>query len=150
MIPVDNSYQITVLMGAPGAGKSTWVKNNHGSEYIYTTEGVRIDREIDVDEYMYNQRRRAIKAVEGGLCLIADGTHTISTHRAVWLNLAKRLQLTTRIIAFVTPLSDLLAVQDMRLHPAPNAIVRKHHHRMHGALQLIKKESWDNIEIIKR
>jgi predicted kinase len=114
MSPVDKSYQITVLMGAPGAGKSTWVKNNHGSEYIYTTEGVRVDREIDVDEYMYNQRRRAIKAVEGGLCLIADGTHTISTHRAVWLNLAKRLQLTTRIIAFVTPLSDLLAVQDRK------------------------------------
>lgn len=146
----DKDYQITVLMGAPGAGKSTWVKNNRGSEYIYTTEGVRIDRDLDVSEYMYNQRRLAIKAVEAGSCLIADGTHTIHTHRAVWLNLAKRLSLSTRLIAFVTPLPTLLVVQEARIHPAKNSVVRTHHHRMSRALQLIQKEGWDHIEIIKR
>jgi predicted kinase len=146
----DKDYQITVLMGAPGAGKSTWVKSNRANEYIYTTEGVRIDRDLDVSEYMYQQRRLAIKAVEAGSCLIADGTHTIHTHRAVWLNLAKRLGLSTRLIAFVTPLPTLLAVQESRLYPAPNAIVRTHHHRMNRALQLINKEGWDHIEIIRR
>ena len=150
MSAVDKSYQITVLMGAPGAGKSTWVRINHGAEHIYTTEGVRIDRDLDVSEYMYNQRRLAIKAVEAGLCLIADGTHTIHTHRAVWLNLAKRLGLSTRLIAFVTPLPTLLAVQKARIHPAKNSVVRTHHHRMARALQLINKEGWDHIEIIKR
>lgn len=147
---LSEDYQITVLMGAPGAGKSTWVKNNRGAEYIYTTEGVRIDRDLDVSEYMYNQRRLAIKAVEAGSCLIADGTHTIHTHRAVWLNLAKRLGLSTRLIVFVTPLAELLAVQEARIHPAKNSVVRTHHHRMSNAMQLIKKEGWDHIEIIRR
>lgn len=146
----DKDYQITVLMGAPGAGKSTWVQQHKTSEHIYVTEGVRIDRNMDVSEYMYNQRRRAIWSVEAGLCLIADGTHTIHTHRAVWLNLAKRLGLSTRLIAFVTPLPVLLAVQEARIHPAKNSVVRTHHHRMTRALQLIHKEGWDHIEIIKR
>lgn len=146
----DKDYQITVLMGAPGAGKSTWVQQHKTSEHIYVTEGVRIDRDMDVSEYMYNQRRLAIKAVECGSCLIADGTHTIQTHRVVWLNLAKRLGLSTRLVAFVTPLPVLLAVQEARIHPAKNSVVRTHYHRMARALQLIHKEGWDNIEIIKR
>ena len=40
---------ITVLMGAPGAGKSTWLKlNANGSEHIYDTHAVRMNKEIDV------------------------------------------------------------------------------------------------------
>jgi predicted kinase len=73
---------IVVLMGAPGAGKSTWVKNNkHGDEHIFNTEAVRINRELDVAGFMQHQRIKAIKAVESGKDLIADGTHTIGTHR---------------------------------------------------------------------
>jgi predicted kinase len=100
---------IIVLVGAPGAGKSTWVLNNKtGFEHVYNTEGVRVNRELDVALYMQNQRMKAIKAVEGGKTLIADGTHTIVTHRKVWLNLAKRLGLETRLIIFDTALATLL------------------------------------------
>ncbi len=91
---------ITVLMGAPGAGKSTWVAKNATNEHIYNTEAVRINRDLDAGEYMKHQRIKAIKAVESGQSLIADGTHTISTHRRVWLNLAERLGLETRSLSF--------------------------------------------------
>jgi predicted kinase len=145
-----NEYQITVLMGAPGAGKSTWVQRNRINEYVYNTEGVRIDRDLDIASYMHQQRVKAIKAVESGLRLIADGTHTIQSHRLVWLYLGKRLNLTTRLIAFNTPVATCIGVQKTREYPAPDKVVRSHSHKMRLALQQAKQEGWNHIEIINR
>jgi predicted kinase len=142
---------ITVLMGAPGAGKSTWVRDNkHGDEHIFNTEAVRINRELDVAGFMQHQRIKAIRAVESGKDLIADGTHTIGTHRKVWLSLADRLDLPTRLIVFDTDLAILLGVQKMREFPAPHKVVVDHHRRLQMAKHTIVREGWDSIEIITR
>ena len=142
---------IVVLMGIPGAGKSTWVRlNKSGLEHIYNTEGVRIDRELDVAAYMNIQRRKAIMAVEAGKTLIADGTHTIATHRQVWLKLAERLGLETRLIIFDTPLDVCLAVQNEREFPAPRKVVIDHNRRLQMAKLQVKREGWGEIETIKR
>jgi predicted kinase len=136
---------ITVLMGAPGAGKSTWVSKNATTEHIFNTEGVRVNREMDIASYMHFQRVQAIKAVESGKSLIADGTHTITTHRLVWLNLAKRLELPTRLVIFKVNLDILLAVQKTRQHPAPNNVVIDHYTRLKKAELIARKERWDEI-----
>jgi len=142
---------ITVLMGAPGAGKSTWVAaNKTGLEHIYNTEAVRVNRDLDVGRYMFVLRQKAVTAVEAGQDLIADGTHTIRTHRTVWLNLAKRLSLPTKLIVFNTSYETCLQVQMQRQHPAPAKIVREHHGRMRRAMGEIKIEDWGHIEIITR
>ena len=136
---------ITVLMGAPGAGKSTWVSKNVTDEHIYNTEGVRVNRDIDVAAYMYNQRIKAVRAVESGKSLIADGTHTIAQHRLVWLNLAQRLNLPKRIIVFPVNLQVLMNVQMTRAYPAPMKVVADHYNRMKTAQLIIRKEGWDEI-----
>lgn len=142
---------IVCLMGAPGAGKSTWVvKNMNGDEHIYNTEGVRRNRDLDVGIYMNLQRAKAIRAVEAGKWLIADGTHTIQTHRKVWLTLADRLGLDTKLVVFDTPLNILLEVQKHREFPAPRNVVVDHHRRMQMAKLHIKYEGWGSIDIIKR
>jgi predicted kinase len=141
---------ITVLMGAPGAGKSTWIKKNATDEHIFNTEGVRVNREIDIGLYMHTQRLRAIKAVESGKSLIADGTHTIVSHRQVWLNLAKRLNLPKRIIVFPVDLQILLNVQLTREHPAPRNVVVNHYIRLKSAQSVITKEGWDEIIYAQR
>jgi predicted kinase len=143
---------ITVLMGAPAAGKSTWIASNaNGTEYIYNTEAVRVLRdEIDAGAYMAAARRRAIKAAEAGWDVICDGTHTIATHRAVWLRLAQRLDVPTRLIVFDTPLPIMLEHQKWRQHPAPDHVVRAHHRRMQHAKLQIQHEGWGSIEVIKR
>jgi predicted kinase len=141
---------ITVLMGAPGAGKSTWIKKNATDEHIFNTEGVRVNREIDIGLYMHTQRLKAVKAVESGKSLIADGTHTIATHRQVWLNLSKRLNLPNRIIVFPVDLQTLLNVQLTREHPAPRNVVVNHYTRLKSAQSLITKEGWDEIIYAQR
>ena len=141
---------ITVLMGAPGAGKTTWLLENKAHEHIYSTELVRVDREIDVDYFMNTIRARAVKACESGQDVIADGTHTIPQHRAFWLRLAKRLDLQTRLIVFNTSLPLLLMGNRMRVHPCPNSVLIKHHKRMSSARRLVLNEGWDEIETMVR
>lgn len=142
---------ITVLMGAPGAGKTTWLKlNASGTDHIYDTHAVRVNRELDRGLFMHQQRLKAVKAAESGCDLICDGTHTITTHRQVWLNLAKRLGVPSRLVIFDTPLNLLLKAQRERQYPAPDKVVIDHYQRMQSAKILVRKESWDFIETIKR
>jgi predicted kinase len=142
---------IVVLMGAAGSGKSTWVlKNKTGFEHIYNTDVVRVNRELDVATFMTLQRHKAIKAVEAGKDLIADGQHTIATHRKVWLNLAERLGIETKLIVFDTKLETCLNVQKQREFPAPRNVVVDHHQRLQLAKLQIKREGWGSIEVLTR
>ena len=142
---------ITVLMGAPAAGKTTWVKRNmSGDEHIYSTELVRIDRELDVDYYMASIRESAIKALKSGKDVIADGTHTIAHHRTFWLRLASKFDCNTKLILFDTSLSVLLKGNNARVHPCPNHVLLKHHRRMQLAKRMIMREGWDEIEAVVR
>jgi len=142
---------ITVLMGAPGAGKTTWLNaNKTGFEHIASTEAIRVHRDIDRGAFMTNMRLKAIKAAENSQDLIIDGTNTISTHRQIWLNLADRLSIQTSLVAFDTTLPLLLKAQTTRQFPAPIQSVKEHHIRMQTALRFVKSEPWDDIQIIKR
>jgi predicted kinase len=142
---------ITVLMGAPGAGKSTWVtKNKSGFEYVFNTEAVRVNRELDIAAFMGLQRMKAVKAAEASKYIIADGTHTIQTHRRFWLNLADRLGIDTKLVVFDTRLETCLEVQKHREFPAPRKVVVDHHQRMQMAKLHVKREGWGEIEVITR
>ena len=142
---------IVVLMGAPGAGKSTWLSANKCDPcHIASTQAIRVNREIDRGAYMRSMQMKAIKAAEGGLNLYCDGTHTIASHRLIWLNLARRLGLESRLICFSTSLHLMLMAQTNRIYPAPRHIVIDHHKRFQRALVLGENEGWDSIETLVR
>jgi len=142
---------LIVLMGAPAAGKTTWLKRNmDGSEYIATSEMVRIDREMDVADYMNAMRAQGAKALASGRDVIVDATNTITAHRLFWLNQAHKNGHKAKLMVFDTDLSLLLHGQKIRIHPAPRDVVIKHHRNMKSAMQLIKSEGWDEIIIKTR
>lgn len=142
---------ITVLMGAPGAGKTTWIKQNATDELVLSSEPVRIYRdELDVGAYMNQMRLIGLKAVKSGQSVIVDATNTITAHRAYWLKIAKANKVDNRLVAFNTGLDQLLAAQKLRAHPAPDTIVKDHYRRFQRSLQMIKMEGWKDIKIINR
>ena len=142
---------ITVLMGAPGAGKSTWLTNHyeHGT-HVFNTEAVRTNKGLDIAGFMRYERIKAIKAAELGVDVICDGTHTIPGHRAIWLQVAKDLGIETKIIAFDTPLLTLLQVQRQREYPAPDKVVIDHYRRFQMQKHVITREPWGSIQLITR
>ena len=142
---------ITVLMGAPGAGKSTWVhKNKSPDDHIFNTEAVRTNPGIDVAAFMRYERVKAIEAAKAGKNVICDGTHTLIGHRMVWLTVARTLGLPKRLIVFDTPLICLLSAQKERIHPAPHKVVVDHYRRFEMAKHSVSNEAWDSIEVIVR
>jgi predicted kinase len=142
---------ITVLMGAPGAGKSTWLARNiSGDEHIASTEPLRADRSLDSNIFMNQLRRRAEVAAHDGLDVIADGTHIDRRHRAFWLQLAGEANAETRLIIFNTSLPLLYKAQDHRTAPVAKSIVSKYHLDFKKALRTVHLEPWGSIETIVR
>ena len=142
---------ITVLMGASGAGKSTWVRNNKtGNEHIYNIDVIRANKDMDVNAYTRHMRMKAIMAVEQGYDLIADACHVMKTHRLLWLALADRLELQTRLFVFDTRRELLLQAQENREFPVKNSVVIDQYRKLQMAKNDIKREGWGTIEIITR
>ena len=142
---------ITVLMGAPGAGKSTWTRNNKtGFEHVYNIDAIRAIKDMDVNAYTLHMRTKAIMAVESGHDLIADATHVIKAHRLVWLRLADRLGIDTRLVVFDTRRELLLEAQRNREFPVKNSVVIEQHRKLQVSKTEVKREGWGSIEIIAR
>ncbi len=142
---------ITVLMGAPGSGKSTWTRNNKtGAEHIYNIDAIRANKDMDVNAYTLHMRTKAIMAVESGHDLIADATHVIKAHRLVWLRLADRLGIETRLVVFDTRRELLLQAQQNREFPVKNSVVIEQHRKLQVSKTEMKREGWGTIEVITR
>jgi predicted kinase len=142
---------ITVLMGAPGAGKTTWVKQNAKDQLVLSSEAVRIYKdELDVGAYMNQMRLKGAQAVKSGQSVIVDATNTITAHRAYWIKISRAYGVDSELVAFNTSLELLLNAQRSREYPAPDHIVKDHFRRFQRALTMIKMEGWKNMKIINR
>jgi predicted kinase len=138
-------------MGAPGAGKSTWTRNNKtGFEHVYNIDAIRAIKDMDVNAYTLHMRTKAIMAVESGNDLIADATHVIKAHRLVWLRLADRLGIDTRLVVFDTRRELLLEAQRNREFPVKNSVVIEQHRKLQVSKTEMKREGWGTIEVITR
>ena len=142
---------ITVLMGAPGAGKSTWVRNNKtGNEHIYNIDAIRANKDLDVNAYTLHMRTKAIMAAEQGYDIIADATHVLKPHRLIWLKVAARLGVQTRLIMFDITREQLLQAQTTREFPVKNSVVIEQHRKMQLAKREVYREGWDDIATFVR
>jgi predicted kinase len=138
-------------MGAPGAGKSTWTRNNKtGFEHVYNIDAIRAIKDMDVNAYTRHMRTKAIMAVEQGYDLIADATHVMKMHRLIWLGLADRLSIDTRLVVFDTRRELLLQAQQEREFPVKNSVVIDQHRKLQVPKNEVKREGWGTIEVITR
>lgn len=141
---------VTVLVGAPGAGKTTWLAAHRTDEYVADTHPVRTQSDLDVDAYMAAMRQQTVHRIAQGQPVIIDATNTYRQHRLLWLAAARRAGATSRAVLFDTPLPLLIAAQRKRAHPAPDRIVIKHHRLMRTALATVPTEGWDTVEVVTR
>lgn len=91
-IKLDNKYQVIILVGNQGSGKSSWAKSN--SKYSSSLD------ELHTDRQMYNMARQGILASPPEL-VIFDATNRTREKRSKWIGWAQSQNLTWCIVWFI-------------------------------------------------
>lgn len=141
---------VTVMMGCPGAGKTTWIAAHAAGEHVASTEPLRADRRINASAYMDLVRRSAITAAYAGRGVIVDSTGLDPRHRAWWRGLAEDVGARTRLVICEASPDDVLLAQTTRAHPVDAVVVRSYHARMAAALPIALSEPWSEIVRVSR
>jgi predicted kinase len=157
---------VVVMMGASGAGKSTFARRlashqpdalaisydqcraeltGHASDQSATAAAV------DMAHWRADRRCRA------GLTTVMDGTHTTPWERRKVVDLADRHTMPAVLVALVTPLDECLKRQQIRAPRAPGAawgeqvsedIVRAQHTRVLVSLPGLHTEGFHSVHVL--
>jgi predicted kinase len=141
---------VTLMMGCPGAGKTTWIAANASREHVASTEPLRVDRRINASAYMDVVRRSAITAAYAGRGVIVDSTGLDPRHRAWWRGLAEDVGARTRLVICEASLADVLAAQRGRAAPVADEVVRAYYARLARAIPDALAEPWGEIVRVRR
>lgn len=147
---------LTVLMGPPGAGKTTWIEANLApGQVLCSTEPIRRNRAMHrrpgaIVSYLAGLRGKAERALSEGSDAVVDGCNTRRGDRTTWLGLARRYGASTRLVVFATSLDAMLAAQLEREHPVAEVKVRRYYEEFRRAEIAVRREGWGRIDYVRR
>ena len=140
----DERPTLTVMMGAPAAGKTTWCAANADGAVVLTCETIKKGANPGpVFDRMLCEARRALVRRRD---VIIDACSTMKPDRSQWLHLARRLDARTRLVVLDTPSTLCNQRDSKRRRPVNrNGVYTE---RMKAAKRDIRRESWDEIVVV--
>lgn len=148
---------LTVLMGPPGAGKTTWVEANpQPGRVLCSTERIRVDRAMRgkdgaIVAYLTALRAKARRALQGGYDVLVDGCNTRVGDRTGWLRVARECGATPELVVFHAPLSVLLDVQRNRgIAGASMDKMHTYYRDYQHGVRVVGSEGWARIVHVHR
>ena len=139
--------RLTILMGAPGAGKSTWARGaKHGE--IVSTEAARADPESG-GETMRAAYRRIHELLAAGEDVVFDTTGTSGIRKAA-LGIARKYGAEADAHVFDPPVEACLAAQRGRAHPVPEEKVRRYHADIRRQIADLEREGFSSVRVTRR
>lgn len=139
---------LTVLMGAPGSGKTTWATANAAGQTLCSTDRMRTDRgltDAGIVAYLNVLRSKAERSLAAGQSVVVDACNVRRNERSYWLGVARKHRAVARLVVVHAPLQTLLDVQRDRTHGVPQDVMRGYHRAAHIALTAVQHEGWDEI-----
>lgn len=140
--------ELVVLMGPPGAGKSTYAS---GRLHV-TTDALRAEASTNgaIDpksvERVYDGAFAAIiRALRAGRPVVLDTPAVNPIVRQQALRVARAYRAKATLVYFTTPLDVCIARQVPRTHPVPAEVVERMHAEHIAQLDVVRTEGWDSV-----
>ena len=149
---------LVVLLGVPGAGKSTWAAA-HAAELgarVVSFDALRWagERRQDVGAFRERGRRRVERELAAGRSVVVDAPNLERVDRVRWLGMARRHGAVTRLVV-VTPGALSVAVdrqleREGRDEPAvPAGAMGRYWRLFVRAGGQVRREPWGSVELVR-
>lgn len=156
---------VVVMMGASGAGKSTFARRLAGAANALAISYDQCRAELTGDEHDQSATAAAVALAHQRVDLrcrtrsttIVDGTHTTPWERRKVVDLADGHDMPAVLIALATPLEVCLHRQQIRAPRKPGAawgqrvpedVVRSQHTRVLASLPGLHTEGFDSVHVL--
>jgi len=138
--------KLTVLMGAPGAGKSTYAKGT--GAHVVTTDGAR--GRLSPGDTLHKAYSEINAALAAGKNVVFDTTGANPAVRKAAATIAQKhgAQLAARVID--TPVASCLQAQQGRAKPVAAADVRRIHDAVRKQAAGLQSEGFRDVRVVKR
>ncbi|UKD50873.1 ATP-binding protein (plasmid) [Amycolatopsis sp. FU40] len=152
--PIDGRALVRVLIGPPGAGKTTLCEHE-GWRFgtCLSLDAARAD--LGAGAHDQTATPAAVEHVElqahallaAGADVTIDATSTTAAERSTWLAVAKEHEAAAVAVIVRTPLETALARNAGRAQPVPEAVVKLFGQRVAllSAADLVKKEHFSRV-----
>jgi len=146
--PTKQRGSLTVLMGAPGAGKSTWAA---GRPHVITTDELRGIQHSParVNAVFERAWARVDALLAAGQDVTLDTTAAHRRIRAVALRVARARGARLSLVVLDTDLDTCIARQQGRRQPVAPRDVLRVHQEIQAQLPTVRSEGWDDVQIIR-
>lgn len=141
---------LVVLIGPPGAGKTTWLDRELSRAVRVDLEQIRRDPTANRSELIDAAVQRAFDELRAGNLVAFDSTALRSQMRARLRGIAREVDVPVYAVVFDVPLDDLLNAQKTRTHPVPDSRVRELHDEFEAQKTSIYAERWDGVVTVTR
>jgi predicted kinase len=138
--------RLTVLMGAPGSGKSTYAKRSGAN--VVTTDGVRERAQTRADT-LHDAYRQINQHLAAGRDVVFDTTGSNPAVRKAAVGIARKHGAQVDAHVLDTPLQQCLDTQRGRSCPVSEADVRRVHAAVPRSAAQLKQEGFAHVRVTR-
>ena len=142
---------LVVLVGAAGAGKSTWAASRFAPNAVVSTDAMRAV--VGIDEHDQRASKDAFEVVERivharlrrGFSTVVDSTALEPVQRARWVAIARRHGRPVHAVVLAPEERSVRARNRQRPRAVPSAVVTKQLAALRTALEVLDTEGFDGV-----
>jgi predicted kinase len=145
---------MVVLVGASGAGKSTFAARHFPRTHVLSSDEMRAMVADDPNDQSATQAAFQLLHTALGLRLagrrttVVDATNVERPWREQLLAIARRAGRPAIAIVLAHPLEVMLARNEGRVDPRPAASVRRQHRRMLASISTLRDEGFERVVLL--
>lgn len=149
-VPAYDGPGLVVLIGPPGAGKTSWLDKNLPNAERVDLEQIRREPDADRNQIITNAIDKTFELLRAGSMVAFDSTAIKPEFRSRLRGIAREVDVPVHAVVFDTPLDDLLAAQASRKYPVPDSRVRELYEDFQSQLPTIYSEDWSSVQTVSR